>query len=187
MDTMLDVRSWVATCLYQPLPDKQISYDYDLYTTPPRTSLPNDKTLQTLGLVPAAIVYVSWRSEVHQDETDAVIAQRIASSSLSSASLSTAPTASPGGWNYLSCVLFDEAHGLHTATSRAGEPDDGMSSGSNHKRAFPTGRRLVDDDSNGSARKASNGAEETSSGAASPADDSKSDSSTKKKPKWLKV
>ena len=34
---------------------------FELYTTPPRTLLHSNETIQGLGLVPAAKIYVSWK------------------------------------------------------------------------------------------------------------------------------
>ena len=68
--------SWVAGCLVDELASTT-SYSFELYTTPPRTVLDspalaakrrrtstdeNSKTFADLSLVPAAIVYVAWKS-----------------------------------------------------------------------------------------------------------------------------
>lgn len=43
--------------------------DFDLYVTPPRTLLTPSKSLQDLGLAPAAKVHVSWKTAVPRDQS----------------------------------------------------------------------------------------------------------------------
>eukprot|EP00602_Paraphysomonas_sp_CaronLab_P010681 CAMPEP_0185037322 /NCGR_PEP_ID=MMETSP1103-20130426/31551_1 /TAXON_ID=36769 /ORGANISM="Paraphysomonas bandaiensis, Strain Caron Lab Isolate" /LENGTH=506 /DNA_ID=CAMNT_0027575245 /DNA_START=530 /DNA_END=2047 /DNA_ORIENTATION=+ len=54
-DTVENVRDWLYTCFARDV------CDFELYTTPPRIVLPLNESLSDLHLVPAAVMYVSWK------------------------------------------------------------------------------------------------------------------------------
>lgn len=58
-DTIQDVRNWLIDSCFISSPS---TFAFDLYVTPPRSVLPLNSTLQELGLVPAALLYVSWNN-----------------------------------------------------------------------------------------------------------------------------
>jgi len=65
--TMSDVYLWLATCL-----NSDTSYEYELYTSPPKTVLRRDdkSSLSDLCLVPAALIYLSWAYNGSQRSSD---------------------------------------------------------------------------------------------------------------------
>ena len=143
LDTMEDVRSWLNTCLYRPS-SSPAEYDMDLYTTPPRTSLGNGTSLQALlHLVPAAVVYVSWRSSRLDSNNEDVLRRRVVSADENSC----VPAA---GWNYLNDDLFQQLHSTTQDVAATSKKDDGgrveasSSSASNKRMLFPVGRRLAE-------------------------------------------
>jgi hypothetical protein len=180
---MDDVRAWINTNLHNP--NGMCTYDMDLYTTPPRTSLPLGVTLHDLHLVPAVIIYVSWRSELCRPQArggiDEVLTQR----------LSVVGVGEPlAGWNYLSQEMYNQAHQSGDGAEGAAGALSGDTNSGSHKRSFPTGRRLAD------------GVEEASAASKGDADDEANllreaagtisgkgdeDGAEAKKPKWLKI
>ena len=54
----MDVYQWVYSCLSMNV--DMSSKFLELYTSPPRTVLPFDRSLTELQLVPAALIHVSW-------------------------------------------------------------------------------------------------------------------------------
>lgn len=184
MDTLSEVREWINASLYHP--DNSITYDMDLYTTPPRTSLPLGVTLHDLHLVPAVIIYVSWRTELFQPDAvgalDQVLSQRLEGG--------VEPRA---GWNYLNEEMYLQAHHSIAKSGDGAEEASGsedVSSESHKKRAFPTGRRLADGLELLAASKGDDDGDldgsvpRDPSAAGSKRDD---DGSEAKKPKWLKI
>jgi hypothetical protein len=54
--------------------DSDANVDLELYQTPPRRLFKSNETLQSLGLVPAAKVYVSWKQPPPKPKNDKAVA-----------------------------------------------------------------------------------------------------------------
>jgi hypothetical protein len=61
-DTVEEIRLWLSdSCFLHSEHPPHSSFSFDLYITPPRLVLPLDVPLQELKLVPAAVLYLSWK------------------------------------------------------------------------------------------------------------------------------
>lgn len=178
-DTIEDINQWLLQTCFNTIQ----KYSFELYTTPPRTILPLDGILQDLRLVPAAVIYLSWKSSIPSIENN----------SSEGRGEGEGEEEHLPGYSYLNRDLYFSAHpSLMQVTNEVEvtNTEQDIDINRSNKNQFPVGYKLVRDDKSNNNNNSNNkkddfemkGDEKSDS-----KDRNKSSSTGLKKPKWLKT
>lgn len=154
-----------------------ISQLFDLYITPPRRILSDDKTLQQEGLVPAAKIFISWKGSpppLSAESTSHIRSDLFHSSTTPSSMTEIFPPSQP-----IAMMAADDSSTTNNATD---SQNDKKKSGTSESREDALLRRMLG--GKGTGLLSGKGTE--ANAAAATNTDSTSSSSSGKKLKWFK-
>jgi hypothetical protein len=169
-DTVEDIYRWLSDSCFLSTEDYlHQAISFALYITPPRLVLPTEVSLQELKLVPAAVLYLSWKTTPQRTNPS--------------------EDALPG-YGYLKSHLYRTANSLNASLEASAPPNESLgdshfSESANH---FPRGQKLIKGEQD--RREAGSGSAGGDNDSDSMSKDRKPSGGTAsgtKKPRWLKT